>query len=267
MEPPRLVVEQLKRLGIGVLEEGGCEVNMALVREYPPNVRDVLEGIARETGYNPIVHFHVRYGDRDICIGGPPIEGRALVVRTNVPDVERAVAWAAILYHRLGVPVTHMARHLLNDACARYEDLLQDYGIPCEVPRPLPPPPVPEEGAGEEEGAVEEGVEEEEEVGRPVREPRVYVERDDLRELVTVARSLDPLVVRSMADVAHTLTRPKVLRLVQYAADTPDDVLDFVLSLMDYGTALARPKVRRLVQYAVEAPDDVIERAIEVLLQ
>lgn len=110
-------------------------------------------------------------------------------------------------------------------------------------------------------------MEEEEEVGRPVREPRVYVERDDLRELVTVARSLDPLVVRSMADVAHTLTRPKVLRLVQYAADTPDDVLDFVLSLMDYGTALARPKVRRLVQYAVEAPDDVIERAIEVLLQ
>ncbi len=245
------LLNELER--IGVVEEGGCDVGVFLVKEYPRNVRAVLEGIARETGYNPIVHFQVWVGGRDICIGGPPIEGKALVVKTAVPDLEKAVAWAAILYHRLGVPAIHMNLALLASACEKHGGLLKEYGVPCEVVLPTGP----EEGEVYGDVPMPFPVQEALPKGERARAPHVatWAWRDDVAapspnvdsvtglesvslageecgRLALVARDMSPAELREVMDLVPTMKRAAVRRLVRAAADAPDHRIEEAIKLL-----------------------------------
>ncbi len=240
----------LNELGrIGVLEEGGCDVGVFLVREYPRNVRAVLEGIARETGYNPIVHFQVWVGGRDICIGGPPIEGRALVVRVGVPDVEKAIAWAAILYHRLGVPAIHMNLALLADACKKHGDLMGEYGVPCEVALPAGPW---EDGAEVETPATGQGTAAEGEMATHIV---TWVRQDgSIRRLADSTPAMDLGSAQLVAEECR--------RLALLVGDMSQAELR---EAMDLVPALRRTAVRELVRAAANAPDYRVEEAIRLL--
>ncbi len=238
------ILRELEIMGIGVVEEGGCEVDIALVREYPRNVRDVLEGIARETGYNPIVHFQVRIGDRYVCIGGPPIEGKALVVKTTVPDIEKVIAWAAILYHRVGVPVVHMNLLLLAESCRKYKGLLAEYGVQCEIAlSPAGKDDVEDELGG---SAMPHRVSEPRELRRSLLSPgngnvgAVSLNDDvgppymgeEYRMLVLAVRDMAPLDIREIAALIPTLKRYKVRELVRAAADAPDHAVEQAINLL-----------------------------------